>query len=151
MSGIFGHAWTSAYGASDDNETWLEGLADMSPNDIKRGIAACLNWQERFPPTLPQFRALCRPAPIEPAHRIIERERLLPQPPEVIESRRNKALGVIEYSKQMLRMAKQAEILKSQTISEKTDADVAPQEFTQRKSPKIQSNEEWLKDYADID
>lgn len=75
----------------------------------------------------------------------------MPQPPEVIESRRNKALGVIEYSKQMLRMAKQAEILKSQTISEKTDADVAPQEFTQRKSPKIQSNEEWLKDYADID
>ena len=40
-------------------QTWAEGLGDMSGEEIRRGLAACLN--RPWPPTLPEFRRLCRP------------------------------------------------------------------------------------------
>lgn len=60
MAEIYGHKWTSNYGASDSEGTWAKGLADMSNTDLKRGFFACLNNGEAWPPSLPEFRALCK-------------------------------------------------------------------------------------------
>lgn len=39
--------------------TWGEGLAGISAEEIRRGLYGCL--KKPWPPTLPEFRALCRP------------------------------------------------------------------------------------------
>jgi hypothetical protein len=88
MAGIFGHKWTSSYGA-EPSDTWLAGLIDMSEEELRTGLVACLTWPEEWPPTLPQFRQLCRPRR-EEAHRIYRAA--LPEPPEV--RARRKAAGV---------------------------------------------------------
>src|SRR5690606_32532933 len=41
-------------------EVWAEALADYSVDEIKHGIDACLT--RDWPPTLPEFLKLCRPA-----------------------------------------------------------------------------------------
>lgn len=42
--------------------TWSEGLADLAGDEIRAGLVACLNASD-WPPTLPEFRRLCRPVP----------------------------------------------------------------------------------------
>lgn len=75
MTGVFGHRWVSSYGAMP-SETWLAGLIDLEPEQLRTGLVACLDWQGDWPPTLPQFRALCRPR-VHEAHKIFQR---LPEP-----------------------------------------------------------------------
>ena len=75
MTAMFGHSWVSAYGA-EPSDTWLAGLIDMTEEEIRTGLVACLTWEDRWPPTLPQFRALCR-LRREPAHEIFK---ALPEP-----------------------------------------------------------------------
>lgn len=41
-------------------QAWAEDLAGFTAEELKRGIAACK--MEEWPPTLPQFMNLCRPA-----------------------------------------------------------------------------------------
>jgi len=38
--------------------TWAKALADLTPEEIGAGLARCL--ERDWPPTLPEFRALCR-------------------------------------------------------------------------------------------
>lgn len=78
MGQTFGHAWFSSYGA-EPNAAWIDGLADMSVDDIKFGLGALKGWKSEFPPNMLQFRTLCRPV-IEECHKIIPRA--LPEPPE---------------------------------------------------------------------
>lgn len=40
--------------------TWADGLQGYSVDEIKRGLAECM--KSDWPPTLPQFLKLCRPA-----------------------------------------------------------------------------------------
>lgn len=82
MSQIFGHKWSSSFGA-EPSETWLAGLIDMTEEEIRTGLVACLNWAEEWPPTLPQFRSLCRPRR-EEAHKVFI---ALPDSPENRERR----------------------------------------------------------------
>lgn len=77
MSATFGHKWISSYGALP-SETWLAGLVDMTPDELRTGLVACMTWEAEWPPTLPQFRTLCRPIR-EVAHEIYQR---LPEPEE---------------------------------------------------------------------
>lgn len=62
MAETFGHKWTSNYGTSP-NQSWIDGLADMTVDDLRNGLSNLRGWQddEGWPPTLLQFRALCRP------------------------------------------------------------------------------------------
>jgi hypothetical protein len=60
MADIYGHKWTSNYGDCDTDGTWAKGLADMTNDDLKRGFFACLNSGEAWPPSLPEFRAMCK-------------------------------------------------------------------------------------------
>lgn len=87
MSATFGHKWISSYGAMP-SETWLAGLVDMTPEELRTGLVACMTWEQEWPPTLPQFRTLCRPIR-EVAHQVYQR---LPEPEEHRE--RRKAVGM---------------------------------------------------------
>lgn len=70
MAKIYGHKWVSSYGEEDDG-TWLTGLHDVTPEQIGVGLEACRVSAEPWPPTLPQFRAMCLPSrPLCAAHRI---------------------------------------------------------------------------------
>lgn len=61
MSDLFGTPWQTNYGGVNDPtiKTWGRGLADFTEDQLARGIKACENWAERFPPNLPQFKQLC--------------------------------------------------------------------------------------------
>ncbi len=63
MEDRYGALWADRYGAfprARVMRSWAEDLADMSRDELTRGVAACRD--RKFPPTLPEFRELCRPA-----------------------------------------------------------------------------------------
>lgn len=68
MAMIYGHRWTSSYGDKDDG-TWLAGLADVAPEQIGAGLEKCRTNGQPWPPTLPEFRAMCLPDKAPAYHR----------------------------------------------------------------------------------
>ena len=61
MTEIYGHKWVSSYGESDLDGTWAKCLADLSGEELKQGFRTCMTNGEPWPPSLPQFRAYCKP------------------------------------------------------------------------------------------
>lgn len=62
MADVYGHRWTSAYGtdpAAGAGNTWAIGLAGLSPQQVGEGVQACIASSNPWPPTLPEFRAMC--------------------------------------------------------------------------------------------
>ena len=60
MQAIYGHRWTSGFGETDIDGTWLIGLRDLAPPMIAAGLEACIKLRaDSWPPTLPEFRRLC--------------------------------------------------------------------------------------------
>lgn len=62
MEDRYGDLWSNRYGAfprSRVMRTWAEDLADLSRDELALGATACKS--AKFPPTLPEFRLLCRP------------------------------------------------------------------------------------------
>lgn len=62
MTAIYGHRWTSAY--TDDPTsataaTWGAGLAGLLGAQLAAGFRAIVASGEGWPPSLPEFRALC--------------------------------------------------------------------------------------------
>lgn len=74
MTEIYGHKWVSAYGESSDVEgaagTWAKGLSGVSPQQVADGLRACVASSDPWPPTLPEFRAMCLGVPSFPAVRM---------------------------------------------------------------------------------
>lgn len=63
MEDRYGDLWATRYGSfprARVKQTWAEDLGDLTGEEVARGVAACRS--AKFPPTLPEFRALCRPA-----------------------------------------------------------------------------------------
>lgn len=60
MTEVYGHKWTSAHG-DEPTELWSMGLSALSMDDLKAGIRACMTSGDAWPPSLPQFLALCKP------------------------------------------------------------------------------------------
>ena len=61
MVKIYGHRWTSSYGETDDG-TWLKALQALTPAQVGWGLSRCATHRaDGWPPTLPEFRALCTP------------------------------------------------------------------------------------------
>lgn len=59
---MYGHRFESAHGrtpAGIAGDTWRAALADIDPIGIGRGLDACLRSGEEWPPSAPQFRAMC--------------------------------------------------------------------------------------------
>ncbi len=61
MAKIYGHRWTASFGDSDDG-TWAKGLRGLTGEQIALGLSRCVERGEAWPPTLPEFRALCTPS-----------------------------------------------------------------------------------------
>lgn len=61
MGETYGAKWASSFG-DEPNDSWAIGLADMSRQELKAGINACLYSRDEWPPILPKFRAMCRPS-----------------------------------------------------------------------------------------
>lgn len=62
MLATYGHRWASAYGQNPNGvaaATWAAALAGFTPAQIADGMRACLTFGDGWPPTLPEFRALC--------------------------------------------------------------------------------------------
>lgn len=62
MEDRYGALWADRYGAFPRERvmrTWAEDLADLSRDELVRGMTACKD--RKFPPTLPEFREMCRP------------------------------------------------------------------------------------------
>lgn len=63
MAEIYGHRWTSSYGDSTEADgapgTWAKGLAGVTPAQLADGLKACITSSDPWPPTLPEFRAMC--------------------------------------------------------------------------------------------
>ena len=78
MAMVYGHRWVSSYGEADDG-TWLAGLHDVTTDQIGSGLEKCRTSKEGWPPTLPEFRAMCLPERRDPIHRDAI---LLPRPPQ---------------------------------------------------------------------
>jgi len=66
MAEIYGHRWTSAYG-DDPNQgaalTWAKGLERVSPAQLAHGLNTAITSADGWPPTLPEFRAMCLGVP----------------------------------------------------------------------------------------
>lgn len=62
MADVYGHRWTSAYGndpARGAGSTWSLGLSGLTTEQVGHGVQACIASSEPWPPTLPEFRAMC--------------------------------------------------------------------------------------------
>jgi len=78
MAAIYGHKWVSAHGDSDiTRDTWQRGLRDITTAELAAGLRAVIARPDPWPPSLPEFRALCRPPAPDPAHVFY---RALPKP-----------------------------------------------------------------------
>lgn len=72
MASIYGHRWNSSYGDMSEHadgrltttgDTWRRGLLGITPAQIAVGLNSCIVSAEPWPPTLPEFRALCLGVP----------------------------------------------------------------------------------------
>jgi len=63
MTEIYGHRWSATFGESTDGnsaaDTWAKGLAGITGVQLADGLKACIASSEPWPPTLPEFRAMC--------------------------------------------------------------------------------------------
>ena len=60
LARMYGHRWTSSFGEADDG-TWRAGLVGITPQEVAHGLGECAKRDDPWPPTLPEFRVLCRP------------------------------------------------------------------------------------------
>ena len=71
MAICFGHRWTSNYGEALNNKNeltdaaniWLNGLIDLSTDQIKHGLDVMLKAGDEWPPSMPQFVKMCKDQP----------------------------------------------------------------------------------------
>lgn len=61
MGAFFGSAWESQYGTTENQtiHAWQGALASLTVGELAHGIRRCEKWDGKFPPTFPEFRALC--------------------------------------------------------------------------------------------
>lgn len=58
MAEIYGHKWGSQYGDMP-SDTWCRGVASLTDRQLARGLSACLERKDVWPPNLAEFRQLC--------------------------------------------------------------------------------------------
>ena len=58
MMEIYSTKWTGGYGDAP-TKAWIEGLQNFSPAQIKLGVDKCVSKGLAWPPSLPEFVALC--------------------------------------------------------------------------------------------
>lgn len=63
MTDLYGHKWTSVHGLEDESGVWGKALAGITPEQIAAGAKACTTSGNAWPPSAPEFRAMCQPNP----------------------------------------------------------------------------------------
>lgn len=72
MAAVYPNRWRAAMGESPQGEdgkltvygdTWAKGLAGLTPQQLARGLEACITRTDPWPPVLAEFRALCLAIP----------------------------------------------------------------------------------------
>lgn len=72
MTAIYGARWVSAMGASPEDaagkltvagDTWAQGLAGLTGDQLACGLRACVHAGDGWPPSLPEFRLSCMGVP----------------------------------------------------------------------------------------
>ena len=99
MAEIYGHKWVSQYGECSDEsgnlsssaKTWAEGLASLGDQAtqmqlISQGFSKIVKSGDEWPPSLPQFLAVCYVKQIAPYHRIAKFELPAPRNEELARS-----------------------------------------------------------------
>lgn len=59
MTDLFGHKWTSVHGLGDDSGNWGRALYGVTAAQINIGAHACSLSGDPWPPSAPEFRAMC--------------------------------------------------------------------------------------------
>lgn len=59
MTDLYGHKWTSSHGLSDASGNWGRALAGITHEQIAIGAQACALSGAAWPPSAPEFRAMC--------------------------------------------------------------------------------------------
>lgn len=112
MNHIYGHKWASAYGelATRENgeltetaSSWARGLMGLQGAELAHGLEMCVDRGETWPPSLPEFKALCKPPAMENAEMYKVTPRALPEPKEVREARRAKGKAAAQMLKAHIR------------------------------------------------
>jgi hypothetical protein len=64
MGQWFGNLWESTYGTAEDQtiHAWTGALNRFSEQELAGAIRSCEDWDGKFPPTFPEFKALCMAA-----------------------------------------------------------------------------------------
>jgi hypothetical protein len=78
MTEVYGHRWISAWGEGTNPDgtptraaqTWAEGLARYSLDEIRQAFEKLVKRGDEWPPTLPEFMRLCREKRAAPYHRM---------------------------------------------------------------------------------
>jgi hypothetical protein len=63
FAAMYGRNWIDMWASlpiADVKQAWAEDLHGYSGDELKRGLEACKGY--KFPPSLPEFQELCRPA-----------------------------------------------------------------------------------------
>jgi hypothetical protein len=96
-----GLSWVREYGDTDGDaiNTWMDALGIFTEEQIARGVKSCQDWDERFPPTLGQFKKYCLTVRHEEKPDLTEqriaRERQSGTPDTLIEHLSRKATGPV--------------------------------------------------------
>lgn len=97
MAEIYGHKWSSQMGDTP-TELWSMALSGLSGDEIREGLKSCITNGNAWPPSLPEFLAMCRPPKREfgAAYRIVP---MLPTPV----STRETAVGWLKKARAAIR------------------------------------------------
>jgi hypothetical protein len=95
FSEFYGNAFVTAF-SEVPNDSWIEELAQLSPQDVQRGVNASKRSGSDFAPSLPKFLKLCEPPIVEDVYRH-ERETQL-----LLEQRRSTPNASDDVKKQAL-------------------------------------------------
>ena len=58
MTEMYGHKWLKSFGEQDQG-TWLRVLGNVTVEQMRRGIEIIANSGSEWPPSLPEFKAMC--------------------------------------------------------------------------------------------
>lgn len=112
MSHLYGHKWSSAFGEAaadaqgeltETASTWARGLYGLQGAELARGLEQCVNRKDPWPPSLPEFRALCREQADENTAMYRMAPLALPEPKEAREARRAKGKAAAQMLKSHVR------------------------------------------------
>jgi hypothetical protein len=68
MTHIYGHRWTASFGETaidgngeltDTAKTWASGLAELTGDQLAKGLRSCVSSEKDEWPSLPMFRKKC--------------------------------------------------------------------------------------------